>query len=220
MNRAVRFYRTAIGKKVVMAVTGLIGIGFLIGHMAGNLLAFAGAEELNAYAHFLQSTGELLWILRLVLIAAVVLHVIAAVQFTLQSRAARPVGYVKREPQVSTLASRTMRWGGVLLLVFIILHILHFTTGDWQPSGSFVKADVYGNVVSSFRIWWVTLFYVAAMIALGLHLYHGAWASVRSIGLSQPSGNPRHRTVALGIALLLWIGFTIVPLAVFIGLID
>ena len=220
MNRAVRFYRTAIGKKVVMAITGLIGIGFVIGHMSGNLLAFAGPDELNAYAHFLQSTGELLWIMRVVLIAAVILHVVAAVQLTQQNRAARPTGYVQREPQVSTWAARTMRWGGVMLLIFIVLHILHFTTGDWKPSGSFSESDVYSNIVLSFRIWWVTLFYVVAMIALGLHLYHGAWSSVRSLGLSQPSPKPLHRTIALGIAILLWIGFTAVPVAVFVGLIG
>ena len=220
MNRAVRFYRTAIGKKVVMATTGLIGIGFVIGHMSGNLLAFAGPDELNAYAHFLQSTGELLWILRVVLIASVVLHVIAAVQLTAQNRAARPTGYVQREPQVSTWAARTMRWGGALLLIFIVLHILHFTTGDWKPSGSYSETDVYSNIVLSFRIWWVTLFYVVAMIALGLHLYHGAWSSVRSLGLSQPSPKPLHRTIALGVAILLWIGFTAVPVAVFVGLIG
>ncbi len=220
MNRAVRFYRTAIGKKVVMAVTGLAGVIFVIGHMAGNLLAFAGPDELNAYAHFLQSTGELLWILRIGLIAAVILHVIAAVQLTKQNRAARPTGYVQREPQVSTWAARTMRWGGALLLVFIVLHILHFTTGDWKPSGSFSETDVYSNIVLSFRIWWVTLFYVVAMIALGLHLYHGAWSSVRSLGMSQPSPRPLHRTIALGIAIVLWLGFTVVPVAVFVGIIG
>jgi succinate dehydrogenase / fumarate reductase cytochrome b subunit len=220
MNRAVRFYSTAIGKKAVMAVTGLLGIVFVIGHMAGNLLAFAGPEALNSYAHFLQSTGELLWIMRLGLLAAVILHIIAAVQLTRQNRAARPDGYVKREPQVSTWAARTMRWGGVLLLVFIVLHILHFTTGDWKPSGSFSDTDVYANLVLSFRIWWVTLFYVVAMIALAFHLYHGAWSSVRSLGLSQPSPRPLHRTVAMGIAVVLWLGFTIVPVAVFVGLIS
>jgi succinate dehydrogenase / fumarate reductase, cytochrome b subunit len=220
MNRARRFYRTTIGKKVVMGVTGLIGIGYVILHMAGNLLAFRGPEAINAYAHFLQSTGELLWILRIVLISAVILHVIAAYQLTMQNRAARPVDYVNRKPQVSTWAARTLRWGGALLLVFIVLHIMHFTTGTWQPSGSFSETDVYSNLVTSFRIWWVTLFYVAAMIALGLHLYHGAWSSVRSVGVSQPSRDPLHRTIALGIALILWLGFTAVPVAVFAGLIG
>jgi len=220
MNRALRFYRAALGKKIVMGVTGLIGIGFVLGHMAGNLLTFRGPEAINAYAHFLQSTGELLWIVRLVLIGAVILHVIAAYQLTMQNRAARPVGYVKREPQVSTWASRTMRWGGALLLLFIVLHIMHFTTGTLEPAGAFSETDVYSNIVSSFRIWWVTLFYVVSMIALGLHLYHGAWSSVRSLGLSQPSREPLHRSVALAVAVILWLGFTAVPVAVFAGLIG
>ena len=220
MNRALRFYRTAIGKKAVMGATGLIGIGFVLGHMAGNLLAFRGPEAINAYAHFLQSTGELLWILRLLLIAAVILHVVAAVQLTRQNRAARPDGYVNRESQVSTWAAHTMRWGGVLLLIFIVLHILHFTTGDWQPGGSFSETDVFANIVAGFTIWWVTLFYVVAMVALGLHLYHGVWSSMRSIGLAQPSRDPLRRNVALGIAIILWLGFSAVPVAVFAGLLG
>lgn len=220
MNRLRRFYGAAIGKKIVMGVTGLIGIGFVLLHMAGNLLAFRGSEALNAYAHFLASTGELLWLLRFVLIAAVILHVIAAYQLTLQNRAARPFGYVNREPQVSTWAARTMRWGGVLLLVFIVLHIMHFTNPGWRPDGVFVKSDVYANIVISFRIWWVTLFYVLAMMSLGLHLYHGVWSSVRSIGAAQPSPRPLHRRVALALAVALWLGFTAVPVAVFAGLIG
>jgi succinate dehydrogenase / fumarate reductase cytochrome b subunit len=203
-----------------MGATGLIGVGFVIGHMAGNLLTFRGPEAINAYAHFLQSTGELLWIVRLVLITAVILHVIAAYQLTMQNRAARPSGYVNRKPQVSTIASRTMRWGGVLLLVFIVLHIMHFTTGTWEPAGAFSETDVYSNLVTSFRIWWVTLFYVISMIALGLHLYHGAWSSVRSLGMSQPSKEPLHRTIALGVAVIVWLGFTAVPVAIFAGLIG
>ena len=203
-----------------MGITGLIGVGFVIGHMAGNLLVFSGPDAINSYAHFLKSTGKLLWMLRITLIVAVILHLIAAYQLTMQNRAARPLGYAEREPQVSTWAARTMRWGGVLLLVFIILHILHFTTGDWKPSGVFSKADVYSNIVLSFRIWWVTLFYSISMIALGLHLYHGAWASVRTLGVSQPSGDPLRRTVALGIAVILWAGFTIVPVAVLAGLVG
>src|SRR5688500_13037446 len=217
MNRALRFYRTAPGKKVVMGITGLIGIGFVLLHMAGNLLAFSGPDALNGYARFLQSTGELLWLLRGILLVAVVLHVIAAWQLTMQNRAARPVGYATREPQVSTWAARTMRLGGALLLVFIVLHIMHFTTGDWRPSGTFTEGDVYSNLILSFRIWWVTLFYVVAMIALGFHLYHGAWSSVRSLGLSQPAPRPLHRRIALGVTLLLWAGFTVVPVAVFAG---
>ena len=220
MHRLRRFYRAAIGKKIVMGVTGLIGVGFVVLHMAGNLLAFRGPEAINAYAHFLASTGELLWVLRITLIAAVILHVIAAYQLTMQNRAARPVGYVKREPQVSTWGARTMRWSGVLLFVFIALHIMHFTNPGWRPDGIFDKSDVYTNLVMSFRIWWITLFYVASMLALGLHLYHGAWSSVRSIGASQPTRDPQHRTVAMAVAIVVLLGFTAVPIAVFAGLIG
>src|SRR6266576_4618663 len=128
MGRLRGFYASMVGKKVVMGVTGLSGIVFVILHSLGDLLVFRGPAAINSYSHFLKSTGELLWTLRIVLVVAVILHVIAAVQLTLQSRAARPIAYNKRESQVATIASRTMRWGGVFLLVFIVLHILHFTT--------------------------------------------------------------------------------------------
>lgn len=223
----VQFYRSTIGKKIIMAVTGLIGVGFVIGHMAGNLQAFVGRDKLNAYGALLHGPlAELLWLVRLVLIAAIVLHVLMAYQLTMRSRAARPVGYRQRQPQVSTWASRTMRWGGVLLLVFIILHILHFTTGQVDPAGWHERLDVagrrdvYGNLVASFRIWWVAAFYVLAMIFLGLHLYHGAWSSVRTLGYAKPSPRPLHRRIALVVAALIWLGFTVVPLGVFAGLIH
>ena len=213
------FYASMVGKKVVMGVTGLIGIGFVILHSLGNLLVFRGPEAINSYSHFLKSTGELLWTLRVVLFLAVILHVVAAIQLTRQSRAARPIGYTKREAQVATIASRTMRWGGALLLVFIVVHILHFTTGNIRPAGVFSREDVYANVVTSFRIWWVTLFYVVAMVALGLHLFHGAWSSVRSIGVSPPSPQPLHRRLSLVIAVFVWAAFTAVPVAVFSGIV-
>jgi succinate dehydrogenase / fumarate reductase cytochrome b subunit len=213
------FYASMVGKKVVMGVTGFIGIGFVILHSLGNLLVFRGPAAINSYSHFLKSTGELLWALRIILIVAVVLHVIAAVQLTRQSRAARPIAYTKRERQVATVASRTMRWGGALLLVFIVLHILHFTTGTIRPAGVFSSEDVYANVVTSFRIWWVSLFYVLAMVALGLHLFHGAWSSVRSIGVSPPSPQPLHHRISLAIAILVWAAFTAVPVAVFSGIV-
>lgn len=220
MNPAFRFYKSSVGKKIVMAVTGVIGIGFLIIHVLGNLLAFRGPAAINSYSHFLKSTGEFLWVVRVVLIVSVILHVIAAYQLTMQNRAARPDAYARYEHQASTLASRTMRWGGVLLLVFIVVHILHFTTGTIQPAGFFEPSDVYANIVGSFRIWWVVLFYVVAMIALGAHIFHGAWSSVRTLGVARPSENPLHRRVALILALFLWLGFTSVPVAVFLGVIG
>jgi succinate dehydrogenase / fumarate reductase cytochrome b subunit len=217
MGRLSGFYASMVGKKFVMGVTGLIGIGFVIIHALGNLLVFRGATAINSYSHFLKSSGELLWGLRVILIVAVVLHVIAAVQLTRQSRAARPIGYVKREAQVATPASRTMRWGGALLLVFVIVHILHFTTGTIRPARYFSADDVYANVISSFRIWWVALFYIVSMIALGFHIFHGAWSSVRSIGVSPPSPQPLHRRVSLVLAVLVWAAFTAIPLAVLTG---
>jgi succinate dehydrogenase / fumarate reductase, cytochrome b subunit len=219
MGRLRKFYGSMVGKKVVMGVTGLIGIGFVILHSLGNLLVFRGPEAINSYSRFLKNTGELLWTLRGVLLLAVILHVIAAIQLTRQSRAARPIGYAKREAQVATISSRTMRWGGALLLIFIVVHILHFTTGNIRPTGAFSHDDVYANVVTSFRIWWVTLFYVVAMIALGLHLFHGAWSSVRSIGVSPPSPQPLHRRLSLLIAMFVWAAFTAIPVAVFFGIV-
>lgn len=203
-----------------MAVTGIIGIGFLIAHVAGNMAIFRGAEAMNSYSHFLHGpAAELLWVMRLALVLAVVLHVLAAYQLTRQSRAARPVDYTRRQPQVSTLADRTMGWGGVLLLAFIVFHLLHFTTGTIRPAGVYTEGDVYGNVVAGFRVWWVTLFYVVAMIFLGLHLFHGAWSSVRTLGASGESANPLRRTASAALAALIWLGFTVIPLAVFFGLV-
>jgi succinate dehydrogenase / fumarate reductase, cytochrome b subunit len=223
----VQFYRSTIGKKIIMAVTGLIGVAYVILHMAGNLQAFAGREKLNVYAATLHGPLiELLWVARVVLLVAVVLHVLMAWQLTRRAHAARPIEYGKQYAQVSTLASRTMRWGGVLLLVFIVLHILHFTTGQVDPAHSAERLDtmgrhdVYANIVASFRIWWVSAFYIVAMIFLGLHLYHGAWSSVRTLGYAKPSPNPLHRTLALVVAAVVWLGFTLVPLGVITGLIH
>ena len=209
-----------------MAVTGLIGIGYVILHMAGNLQAFAGQEKINAYSALLHGPGaELLWLLRVVLVVAVVLHVVTAAQLTRLARAARPVGYKTRDPQVSTLASRTMRWGGFLLLAFIIFHLLHLTTRQVDPAGWATRTDasgrydIYGNVVASFRIWWVSAIYLVSMVLLGMHLWHGVWSFGRSLGVAKPSDQPLRRRVAPILAVILWVGFSIVPLAVLVGII-
>ena len=212
------FYRSTVGKKMIMAVTGVIGIAFVILHMAGNLQLFAGRQKLNDYAAMLHGPlHEVVLLQRVVLIVAVVLHVLMAWQLTVLSRKARPVGYVRREPQVSTWAARTMRWGGVFLLVFIVLHILHFTTLDLDRS--FVPLDAYGNLVKAFASPLVAVLYLAAMVFLGLHLYHGAWSSARTLGVAQPTRWPLRRKTALVIALLLWLGFSAVPVAIVLGLV-
>ena len=222
-----RLYRSTIGKKVIMAVTGLMLVGFVIGHMAGNLQVFLGPAKMNGYAAFLKSTGELLWLVRIGLLVAVLLHILMAWQLTQIKTSARPVDYALRAPQVSTVASRTMRWGGVLLLVFIVFHILHFTTGTIFPPSiradathpGFSASDVYGNVVSTFQVPWVVAFYVVSMLFLMLHLFHGAWSSVRTLGLTKASEHPLNRRVATIVALAVWLGFTAVPVAVFLGVI-
>lgn len=218
--RTSSFFASTVGKKIVMAVSGLIMVGFVILHMAGNLQVFEGADRLNTYSAFLHGpANEALWILRVILIVSLVAHVISAYQLTVIDRAARPVPYVKRELQVATVASRTMRIGGVVLLVFIVLHVLHFTTLTLQPA-PLVEGDVYANVIASFRIWWVTLLYVIAMIALALHLYHGAWSSVRTLGIERGRLDPFRRPVAIALAIIIWAGFTLVPVAVFFHLVS
>jgi succinate dehydrogenase / fumarate reductase, cytochrome b subunit len=214
----VRFWRSTVGKKVVMAVTGLIMIGFVIGHLAGNLLVFAGRDRINAYSAFLHSTGEVLWAVRAILLVSVMLHITAAWQLTAIDRAARPVGYAKHQYEAATWASRTIRWGGVLLLVFIVYHLLHMTIGTVHPS--FTPGDVYHNLIAGLSIPYVAAFYLVSMLALGLHLYHGTWSSVKTLGLEQQPGVPlRRRRIIWLFAVLITLGFAAIPLAIVLGVI-
>jgi len=214
MHRLLALWHSSVGKKAVMAVTGIIMVAYLITHVLANLLVFQGPEKINSYSRFLHGTGGALWAARLVLFAAVVLHVAAAVQLTARRQAARPVGYAAgRESQVSSFAARTIRWGGGLILVFLVYHILHFTLGTVH--GSFVAGDPYHNVVAGFSNPLVVVFYELALAAVGLHLYHGIWSSGRSLGLSSPSPYPMRRQLALAVSLLVWAGFAIIPIAVY-----
>jgi succinate dehydrogenase / fumarate reductase cytochrome b subunit len=218
MNRLAALWHTSVGKKAVMAVTGIILVAYLITHVLANLLVFQGPEQINSYSRFLHGTGGALWAARLVLLAALVLHVVAAVQLTARRRAARPVGYAGgRDAQVSTFASRSIRWGGVLILVFLIYHILHFTLGTAHTA--FVEGDPYHNVATGFARPLVVMFYELAMGAVGLHLYHGIWSSGRSLGLSAPSPRPLRRQLALVLAVIVWAGFAVIPVAVYAGVI-
>ncbi len=219
MNRLAAFWDSSVGKKAVMAVTGIIGVLFVIGHMVGNLQVFQGAERLNAYGHLLHGPlNEVIWAVRAVLLVALVLHVVAAYQLTMRNRAARPVEYAARMPQVSTLASRTLRWGGVLLLAFVIYHLLDLTIGTTNPA--FTPGDVYANLLGSMQRPVIAVFYIVAMAALALHLYHGAWSSLRTLGLSPESATPLKRRAALVIAIVVAAGFAVVPLAVILGIVH
>jgi succinate dehydrogenase / fumarate reductase cytochrome b subunit len=217
-SHLVGFYRSTIGKKVIMAVTGLVLVGFVISHMLSNLLVFQGHEGLDHYAAFLRSTGKLLWLARAGLLLAIILHIDAAWKLSRRSQTSRPLGYRKRVPQVSTWGARTMRWGGVLLLVFIVYHLLHFTFGRLHPDyPNFHHEMVSHNVAAGFNSLGVVIFYEVAMVALGLHFYHGVAAMVLSLGGSHPRYTPMWRKAATAIAILTAVGFMSIPIAVYLG---
>ncbi len=219
MNRFRAFWDSTVGKKTVMAVTGIILVAYLLTHVAANLLVFEGPDRINAYAALLHGTAGALWGARLVLLAAAILHIVAAVQLTRRAQAARPVGYAGGiSPQASTFASRTIRWGGALILVFLVYHILHFTTGTVHPD--FIELNPHHNVATGFRNPLVAGFYVIAMLAVGLHLYHGIWSSGRSLGMTPPSARPLQRRVALLLALFVSLGFTAIVVGVLLGMVG
>jgi len=224
MRWLVNFYRSAIGKKAVMAGTGLILFGWIFLHMVGNLKIYLGPEHLNEYAHWLRAIGTpampetgLLWVTRLFLLVCVVFHIHAAYALTMMNREARPVGYRDRDYVAATYAARTMRWGGVILLLFIIYHLLHLTTGDAHHD--FVQDDPYHNLVTGFRIWWVAAVYIVANLALGLHLYHGVWSMFSSLGVTQARINAWKRPFATTFALLITLANISFPLAVLTGIV-
>jgi succinate dehydrogenase / fumarate reductase cytochrome b subunit len=210
-----RFWQSTIGKKIVMAVTGLIGVLFVLGHMSGNLLMFKGQQAMHEYALLLRTSMPLLWLVRLGLLAAVVLHAVAAYQLTMRSRAARPTEYAQRVPRVTTLAARTIRVGGVVLLLFIVFHLLHLTLGAVHPA--FTHLDPYTNVRIGLSNPLVAGFYVVAMAALGLHLYHGSWAALRTLGAARTSRDPLRRRAALVLAVVVAGGFMLIPIATLAG---
>lgn len=220
------FYRSDVGKKAVMAATGIMLFGFVLVHMLGNLKLYQGPEKLNAYAEWLREVGSpalphsgLLWIARVVLLVAVALHVTAATQLTLGNRRARPQKYHRRVAIQSTYAARTVRWGGVLIALYVVFHLAHLTWGSAHPS--FVPGDVYGNVVAGFQVWWVSLFYMVAQIALGFHLYHGLWSLFQTLGWWQPLGERDwRRHFALLFAWVVTLGNLSFPLAVLSGVVQ
>jgi succinate dehydrogenase / fumarate reductase cytochrome b subunit len=218
-TRAITFYGSTIGKKVVMATTGLIGFGFVLGHMTGHLLTFKGAEAYNAYAHFLKHTAGLLWTTRFVLLASIILHVHAAFSLWSRNNEARPKAYYQRKDLATNYAALTMRYGGVLLLLFITYHLAHFTWGVTETIDG-VPFDVdnpYNNLVLSFQKPALAGFYIVCMCALGMHLYHGIWSLTQSVGLDHPKYNTlRQRAAMVGSALVV-IGFIVVPISVQTG---
>ena len=232
MRRVLTLYSTTIGKKIVMAVTGILLVGFVLGHMIGNLKLYMGQHDgdwaLDHYAHGLRVFGDpflgeyqFIWIARIVLLLAVGLHIWSAISLKAATRAARPQGYAKTAYQESNLASRTMLWGGILLVVFIVFHILHFTTGTIVPGNSdFVYGEVHANVTQGFNVAWVAAFYVIAMVALGMHLYHGVFSMLQTLGVNHPRYNPWRKKLAIALAVVIAVANISFPVAVLTGVVE
>ncbi|MCX6625107.1 MAG: succinate dehydrogenase cytochrome b subunit [Acidobacteria bacterium] len=223
VNRTTLFYQTPVGKKVVMAVTGVMLFGYLIAHLIGNLQIFTGnAAAINAYAEFLHSKPGMLWVARSVLLLAVLLHIVSSVQLWLLKRAARPISYYKKEDTGSNYAARTMIWSGPIIASFVVFHVLHLTVGDVVPLKTTPEGtlDVYHNVIAGFQNPVISGFYIVAMVLLCLHLFHGLWSMFQSVGVSHPRYTPCLKKFAAVFAFIIAIGNISIPVAVMIGIIK
>lgn len=217
LSGALALWRSPIGKKAVMALTGVVLFGFVVGHLLGNLQVFLGREKLDAYAAFLHGSPGLLWGTRAVLVGCTALHVLAAVQLTLLSRAARPVAYHLHEPVQATYAARTMVWSGLIIAAFVVYHLLHLTTGTVHPD--YREMAVYDNLVKGFRSVPASATYLVAMVLLGLHLQHGLWSLFQTLGVSHPRALPLLRRSAALVAAAIVAGNVSIPIAVLAGLV-
>jgi len=212
--------------KMVMAVTGVLFVLYVLMHMYGNLKLLGGQAAYEEYAHHLRTLGEpilpfsgFLWVFRSVLIVAVIAHVYSAFYLWSRAQTARTTRYHVKKAASSTLSSRTMRWGGVALLLFIIFHLLQFTANAIQVNG--IHSSGYQRVVSSFQVWWVVLIYVLAMAALAMHIRHGVWSASQSLGLTNTAGARRRANLlGIGVAAVVVAGFLLPPLCIFLGLIK
>jgi succinate dehydrogenase / fumarate reductase cytochrome b subunit len=218
---AQRLYRTTLLTKAAMAVTGIMLLGFVLGHMLGNLQVFdvfGGRAALNGYAEGLRKFPTLLWIARIGLIVAVIIHIASSWKLTMLNQSARPTRYAVLKPKRSTFASRSMRWTGPIVLLYIIYHLLHFTFLAFN--GDYVHLQPYDNVIKGFSSVPVALVYIVANSALAVHLWHGVWALFQSLGMSHAKYDPYRRAFATGFTGLITVGFLSVPLAVLFGIVG
>ena len=233
MNRLAAIYSSNLGKKVIAAVTGLILFGFIAGHVAGNLKVFTGSTpdglpHIDEYAHFLREVGVplvpqnmVIWSARLVLLASVIMHIVVVIQLAMQSAEARPIGYVKTKRKMASPAALYMMFSGGLIAFFIVFHLLHFTVGvlPENVAGEFAHGEVYRNLYSSFSAdyWYIGVFYIITMVAIGLHLNHGLWSLFQTLGLDNPDRNKIIRIGATVTTVLIIAGFIAIPLAFLSG---
>jgi len=217
MSRAVFFYSSLVGQKLIMAVTGILLYLFVVGHLLGNLQIFSGPEKLNAYAAFLKSVGELLWAERAVMLAALVLHLIASVRVTLADWQARPDSYSEKKNIETSYAARTMIISGPVIFFYLIYHLMMFTFLTTGPGYS--ETDVYRNVVQAFQVPAISVVYIVAMLLLGFHLYHGGWSMLQTLGITWPTRPGLRRVVFPVLAVLITLGYISIPVAVLAGII-
>ena len=211
-----------------MAITGIVGLGYLVAHLLGNLKAFFGPEDINAYGEALRDLGgdlaphtHVLWALRLVLIGAVLLHIHAAYSLSYANRKARGPRYAVRDYAAATYASRTMRWTGTIVLLYIVFHLADLTWGiEPATAGEFVRGDVYGNLVASFERVPVAIIYIVANLALGAHIYQGTWSLFQTLGWSHPRFNRWRRYAAAGLTTAIVAGNLSFPIAVQLGILE
>jgi succinate dehydrogenase / fumarate reductase cytochrome b subunit len=223
LPRALTLLRTLVGKKVLMAVSGVVLLLFVVGHMLGNLKVFQGPEHFNAYAEGLRTVGapffgrgQLLWVVRAVVIVAALVHIWSAWLVTRASWAARPDRYQHALRQIeTTYAARTMRWGGIIIILYVVYHLTDLTFGGANPA--FVPGDVYHNLVASFQRTPVALAYIVANLAVGLHVLHGLWSAGQTLGLEPRPVDRLRRGFAGTVAAALTLGYVIVPVAVMAG---
>jgi succinate dehydrogenase / fumarate reductase cytochrome b subunit len=225
MNRNPAFTRTTVGKKILMAISGIILFGFLLGHMMGNLKVYQGAEAFNAYAHHLRTFGEgflepgqFLWIARISLLAAIAVHMFAAAQVVRASRKARRQGYRKSNSLSFRYASKTMRLGGIWILLYLIFHLADLTVGVTNPG--FVEGQAYANLVRSFSRAPIAIFYIVSMIPLGMHLYHGLWSATQTLGLANPQIRKFRSPLVTVVTVALMLGFISIPVSVLAGILK
>ncbi len=222
MQRVLKFYGTTLGKKVVMALSGLVLLGFALGHMLGNLQVFLGPEVFNAYGVGIHDTPLLLWGTRALLLTAVSAHIVSAVKLVSLSKAARPARYRVKKDSAATFASKTMFLSGIVIFFFILYHIAHFTypgvaMGPYEHQH---YSLVYTNFVNGFRVPWVTTLYVFAQIALGMHIFHGSASILQSLGINNPLRIRTWRGTAHFIAILVTVGNIVLPLSVLVGIVN
>jgi succinate dehydrogenase / fumarate reductase cytochrome b subunit len=216
MRLLATFYRSSVGKKMIVAITGIILILVVIGHLLGNLQIYAGPDKINGYAEFLHHAPALLWGTRLLLLFALVAHVVTSVELSVRNLSARPIAYSRRTDLATSYAARTMMWSGPILLLFILYHLAHLTFGV-VPEFEYDEHNVYNNIVFSFRLWWLSGLYIAAQVALCMHLYHGAWSFLQTLGANHPAYNAWRRRLAAAASVAIFFGYVSIPVSVMAG---